>query len=114
MIQIYGIPTCNTCKKACQWLDTNGINYDFVNTKEYPPSPAMIQDWVETLGFKPMRNTSGQSYRALGEIKESWTAPEWITAFTQDAMLLKRPLIVKDGQAIAVGFKQEALSSLLK
>jgi arsenate reductase (glutaredoxin) len=112
-LQVYGIPTCNTCKKACQWLDTNGIEYDFINTKEQPPSQAMIQGWIETLGCKPMRNTSGQSYRALGETKASWTEAQWLKAFAEDAMLLKRPLFVKDGQAIAVGFKADALSSIL-
>ncbi len=65
----------------------------------------MIQTWAATLGTKPMRNTSGQSYRALGEAKNSWTEEQWIDAFAQDAMLLKRPLFVKDGKAIMVGFK---------
>ncbi|WP_239651698.1 ArsC/Spx/MgsR family protein [Neosynechococcus sphagnicola] len=52
-----------------------------------------------------MRNTSGQSYRALGSEKDSWTDEEWIAAFAQDAMLLKRPLFVKDGKAVLVGFR---------
>jgi arsenate reductase len=108
-IQIYGIPTCNTCKKALKWLDDNGIAYEFINTKEQPPSRDMIQQWVNCLGSKPMRNTSGQSYRALGETKNTWTDSQWVEAFAQDAMLLKRPLFVKDGTAVSVGFKDETL-----
>ena len=52
-----------------------------------------------------MRNTSGQSYRALGELRNNWTNKEWIEAFAEDAMLLKRPLFVKDGMAVLVGFR---------
>lgn len=104
-LQLYGIPTCNTCKKAMQWLNHHGIAYEFINTKEHPPTRKTIEEWVHTLGSKPMRNTSGQSYRALGDEKQTWTDDQWIDAFAQDAMLLKRPLFVKEGQAIMVGFK---------
>ncbi|MBD2111969.1 MULTISPECIES: Spx/MgsR family RNA polymerase-binding regulatory protein [Cyanophyceae] len=104
-LTVYGIPTCSTCKKALQWLDSHAIAYDFINTKEHPPSRASIAAWVDSLGSKPMRNTSGQSYRALGDEKQTWGDPEWVNAFTDDAMLLKRPLFVKDGQAVLVGFR---------
>jgi arsenate reductase (glutaredoxin) len=112
-LQVYGIPTCGTCKKAFQWLATNEILYEFVNTKENPPTRDKIQAWVQALGAKPMRNTSGQSYRLLGEEKQTWTDDQWIEAFAQDAMLLKRPLFVKEGKAIAVGFKDGAIAQLL-
>jgi arsenate reductase (glutaredoxin) len=104
-IQVYGIPTCGTCKKALQWLDARSISYEFINTKEQPPTHAQIASWVEVLGERPMRNTSGQSYRALDETKDTWTASQWVTAFSDDVMLLKRPLFVKAGVAIAVGFR---------
>jgi arsenate reductase (glutaredoxin) len=104
-LTIYGIPTCSTCKKALQWLDSRSIAYEFVNTKQAPPTRAMVAAWVEALGNKALRNTSGQSYRALGDQKHTWGDPEWIDAFSQDAMLLKRPLFVKDGSAVLVGFR---------
>ncbi|TVP60079.1 MAG: Spx/MgsR family RNA polymerase-binding regulatory protein [Nodularia sp. (in: Bacteria)] len=108
-LQVYGIPNCGTCKKAFTWLQDNSIDYEFINTKETPPTRDMIQNWVKSLGFAPMRNTSGQSYRALGEEKKTWTDEQWIDAFAQDAMLLKRPLFVKDGTAILVGFRDEKI-----
>lgn len=104
-IQVYGIPNCGTCKKAIKWLTENNIDYEFINTKDYPPDRQMLTSWVAALGNKPMRNTSGKSYRAIGEEKKAWTDEQWIEAFAQDAMLLKRPLFVKDGQAVLVGFR---------
>lgn len=106
-IQVYGIPNCGTCKKAFKWLEDNSVDYEFINTKENQPTREMIQKWVESLGSKPMRNTSGQSYRALGDEKNSWSDQQWIEAFTKDAMLLKRPLFVKDGTAVLVGFRDK-------
>ena len=106
-LQVYGIPNCGTCKKAFSWLDSNGVTYEFIDTKEIPPAQVVIQSWVETLGSKPMRNTSGQSYRSLGTTKDDWTEAQWVDAFAKDAMLLKRPLFVKDGTAVMVGFKDK-------
>jgi arsenate reductase (glutaredoxin) len=104
-LQVYGIPNCGTCKKALTWLVGNRIEHEFINTRETEISQETIASWVQSLGNKPMRNTSGQSYRALGTEKDSWDDDRWITAFTQDTMLLKRPLFVKDGTAVAVGFR---------
>jgi arsenate reductase (glutaredoxin) len=104
-IKVYGIPNCGTCKKAIAWLEDNQLEYELINTKDHPPNKKMITSWVKALGSKAMRNTSGQSYRALGEERNNFSDQQWIDAFAQDAMLLKRPLFTKDNQAVLVGFK---------
>lgn len=104
-IKVYGIPNCGTCKKAIAWLQDHNVNFEFINTKDHPPQQKAIALWVKALGNKPMRNTSGKSYRELGEAKKTWTDEQWIEAFSKDAMLLKRPLITQDEQAVLVGFK---------
>lgn len=106
-IQVYGIPNCGTCKKAFKWLGDRGVDYEFIDTKENPPTQKTLQSWVKALGAKPMRNTSGQAYRALGDQKQSWTDEQWVEAFANNAMLLKRPLFVKDGTAVLVGFREK-------
>jgi arsenate reductase (glutaredoxin) len=115
MLEVYGIPTCSTCQKALKWLDAQAIPYQFINTKESAPTLAQITQWVETLGSKPLRNTSGISYRALGVSKDTWEDTDWIKAFAADAMLLKRPLFVQGGTAIYTGFRDpEALLASMK
>lgn len=104
-LQVYGIPNCGTCKKAFSWLEAKSIEYEFIDTKAVQPTRDMIQDWVDALGSRPMRNTSGQSYRALGEAKKEWSDDQWVDAFAKDVMLLKRPLFVKDDKAVLVGFR---------
>ena len=104
-LKVYGIPNCGTCKKAIAWLKENKVDYEFINTKDNPPDEQAISSWVAALGNKPMRNTSGKSYRAIGEAKKSWTDKQWIKAFSEDAMLLKRPLFVKGDRPVLVGFR---------
>ncbi len=104
-IQVYGIPNCGSCKKAIAWLKDHNIEYEFINTKDNPPDKTTITNWVKALGSKPMRNTSGKSYRALGEERNTFSDQQWIDAFTSDAMLLKRPLFTKNNQAVLVGFR---------
>ena len=74
----------------------------------------MLENWVVALGNQPLRNTSGQSYRALGEAKQTWTDPDWVKAFANDAMLIKRPVFVKDDRPVLAGFKDDRLRAALE
>ena len=102
---VYGIPTCNSCKKALKWLDDHNEEYTWINTRERGPTSEDISGWITDIGNKPLRNTSGGSYRAIGEEKKTWNDSQWILAFSKDPMLLKRPLFVRDGKALFTGFR---------
>ena len=104
---VYGIPTCGTCQKALAWLDHQGAIYDIINTNLYPPSRDTLEGWVQHLGVKPLLNTSGRVYRSLPATKQTWTEAQWIEALVADGMLLKRPLFVRDGEAVMVGFRPQ-------
>ena len=104
-LNVYGIPTCNSCKKARKWLTDNGIEHNWINTRQNPPSKDQVTSWIADIGNRVMRNTSGGSYRALGEEKKSWTDAQWADAFAADAMLLKRPLFERSGTALMTGFR---------
>lgn len=101
---VYGIPSCGTVKKARAWLDGRGAEHTFVDLRATPPSEAKVAGWVMALGARALRNTSGQSFRALGPERDDWDDARWIAAFVADPMLLKRPVIERDGAAVKVGF----------
>lgn len=102
---LYGISTCDSCRKAKKWFDAQEIEYIWVDTRKNPPTRTQITRWVTTLGNKVMRNTSGGAYRALGEEKKTWDDNQWIDAFSADPMLLKRPLIERNDAALLTGFR---------
>lgn len=65
----------------------------------------MVCPFLEGMHFNIQHFCSGQSYRSLDRVKDTWQDAEWVAAFSDDVMLLKRPIFVKDGIAISVGFR---------
>lgn len=112
MVTVYGIPTCGTVKKARAWLDARGVAHAWVDLRSAPPAPSQVAAWMKAFGAAPMRNTSGGSYRALGPEKATWTDAQWLAAFQADPMLLKRPIVEKDGAPVAVGFDEERYGAI--
>ena len=113
-IKVYGIPTCGTVKKARKWLDANGVDYEWVDFRDTAPAAAQLQRWVAAFGSRPMRNTSGGAYRALGPEKKTWGDAEWLPEFKKDVMLLKRPVVEIDGEPALLGFKEPDYEAKLR
>lgn len=114
-LTVYGIPTCGTVKKARTWLDAHDLTHAWVDFRSTPPSAEKVARWVDALGAKAMRNTSGKAYRSLPDEKKTWSDAEWTARFAADPMLIKRPIIERDGEAVKVGFRgsdDELLSQL--
>jgi arsenate reductase (glutaredoxin) len=104
-IKLYGIASCGTVKKAKKWLEARGIDYEWCDFRKTPPSGTQVAQWTASFGATKMRNTSGGAYRALGDEKKSWDDERWTAAFTADSMLIKRPIIERDGVPVMVGFR---------
>ncbi len=100
---------CSTCKKALAWLKAKGVEVDVRPIVDQPPTPAELKRWIPASGL-PVRkwlNTSGLSYRALGKAKVDAASDETLQQWlAKDGKLVKRPVLVKDGQVL-VGFREE-------
>lgn len=110
MYTLYWYPKCGTCKKANAWLKNHQVNFETWDMIENPPKPEELSQWLTESGL-PLRrffNTSGQKYRQLG-LKDqvaTFTQEEACKLLSEDGMLIKRPLLVKDGHFVAIGFKE--------
>jgi arsenate reductase (glutaredoxin) len=102
-ITVYGIKNCDSVKKARKWLDTNGHEHAFVDFRADPQPPEKVAAWVSELGAKALKNTSGGSYRALPPEKKQWDDQRWAAQMAADPMLIKRPVIEREGVAVHVG-----------
>jgi arsenate reductase len=102
---VFGIATCGTVRKARAWLDAQGIAHRFVDLREEPPSRERVEGWARAFGVAAMKNTSGGSYRALGPEKDGWSDARWVDAFVSDPMLIRRPVIERDGEPAQVGWR---------
>ena len=108
-------PKCSTCKKAKKWLDERGIAYDERHIVEDNPTADELRQWHQMSGL-PLRrffNTSGMLYRDMG-LKDklpSMTDDEMYELLASNGMLVKRPLLVLDGNVL-VGFKESEWESV--
>ena len=105
----YGHPRCTTSKAAEKELNTLGIDSRFIDLTQEAPSPAQLETWMAEGNWpiKAFFNTSGMKYRELG-LKDkvpSMTAEEAAQLLATDGMLIKRPLLVKDGKLLQIGYR---------
>ncbi|MCR5601680.1 MAG: Spx/MgsR family RNA polymerase-binding regulatory protein [Ruminococcus sp.] len=110
-------PKCTTCKKAKKWLDDNGIAYELRDIKENNPSYEELKTWYADSGLPLKRffNTSGLLYKSM-ELKDKLpelSDEEQLRLLATDGMLVKRPLLIKNGKVI-VGFKEKEYEELFK
>ncbi len=117
MITFVCYPKCTTCQKAQKWLDEKKIPYTLRHIKEENPTLAELKSWHEASGLplKKFFNTSGLLYKSL-ELKDKLPAmseEEQYALLATDGMLVKRPLLIKDG-SVLVGFRQQEWEALLK
>jgi arsenate reductase len=113
-IVLWGIPTCETVKKARAALDAARIPFVDRDLRRDPPKAADIDAAIAAFGAKALRNTSGASFRGLPAEKDAWTDAQWHAAFLRDPMLIKRPVFVRDGAVVGVGFRDDAVLAHLR
>lgn len=109
-------PKCSTCKKARTWLDAHQIEYTQRHIVEQNPSYEELKEWHARSGLPLKRffNTSGMRYKELG-LKDKlpeMSEEEQLHLLATDGMLVKRPLVVCDGQVL-IGFREAQWSESL-
>ncbi len=102
-------PKCSTCKKAKAWLETNGVAFDDRHIVEQNPTAAELKGWWQQSGLplKKFFNTSGLLYKSLG-LKDklpTMTEEEQLRLLASDGMLVKRPLVIREGMVLT-GFRE--------
>lgn len=109
-------PKCTTCKKAQNWLDSKGIDYDLRDIKAENPTYEELKEWYEKSGLplKKFFNTSGMIYRSM-DLKnklDAMTDEEKLRLLATDGMLVKRPILIA-GDKVFVGFKESEWETAL-
>lgn len=113
MIALYGIPNCDTVKKARTWLDANGMAYTFHDYKKEGADPARLAKWADAVGWEPLLNRAGTTFRKLDEAdRADIDAAKALALMAAHPSLIKRPVVEYRG-GLLVGFKPEAWASAL-
>ncbi|TAL65872.1 MAG: Spx/MgsR family RNA polymerase-binding regulatory protein [Legionella sp.] len=109
MITMFAIPNCETVKKARSFLEKKKIAYEFTDFKKSPPTKTQIKEWGEYLGELPV-NKKGLTYRKYKDTYEALPNSEKINFIIANPSIIKRPILVKNGKTIAIGFDENQWS----
>ena len=105
-IQLYGIPNCDTVKKARKWLEARGTAYDFHDYKKEGADPARLGSWIADRGVDVVLNRRGTTFRQLSDAdKADIDAAKAVRLLAANPSMIKRP-VVEHGGGVLVGFNE--------
>ena len=105
MVILYGIPNCDTVKKARTWLTDRGIAYDFHDYKKSGIDHAHIETWADALAWEQLLNRAGTTFRQLPDAdKADIDRTKAIELMLAHPSTIKRPVVEHPGGQL-VGFK---------
>ena len=106
MTILYGIPNCDTVKRARDWLTSRGVAYEFHDFKKQGVPADHLAAWVKSAGWERVLNRKGTTWRKLPEAQQASVA-DAATAqavMREQASVIKRPVVEWDDGGITVGF----------
>jgi len=114
MITMYGIPNCDTIKKAKKWLEANGIDYEFHDYKKKSISKVKLKDWCKKADWEILLNRRGTTWRKLDEdTKAGINKASAIDIMAENTSIIKRP-VLETGDDILIGFSEDTYKEALK
>ena len=114
-MKLYGIPNCNTVKKARHWLDQHGIAYEFHDFKKQGVSTELIRGWLAQQPWEKLVNRAGMTWRGLDEAAKAAVRDDAsaLALMLEKTSVIKRPVLVQDDRILHLGFDEAAYRNLL-
>ena len=114
-LRFYAYKNCDTCRKARNYLDRKGIEYELIPIREQPPTKAELEAMLANYdgNTRKLFNTSGGDYKAMNmkEKLSNITDAEAINLLSKNGNLIKRPFAIKAKTGV-VGFNESAWGDL--
>ena len=116
MYIVYGIPNCNTVKKAITWLQEHKISYEFHHYKKKGISSAKLSEWSKQVGWEILLNRKGTTWKQLDQSLQNSIKSEKsaVSLLIEKTSAIKRPLIEKNGKVVVIGFEEGLYKRLFK
>lgn len=112
-MKLYGIPNCDTVKKARTWLDAHGVAYQFHDYKKAGIDEGTLRSWADELGWERVLNRAGTTFRKLPEeAKAGLDSDKAITLMLAQPSMIKRPILDIGSRRIA-GFRPDTYEEAL-
>ena len=112
---LYGIPNCDTTKKAIAWLNKKKIGFSFHDYKQSGISKQKLDEWCSKAGLETIFNKRSTTWRELpgAEQKKATDQPSAIKLMMDHTSIIKRP-VIENGNDLVVGFKEAEFMKAFK
>lgn len=107
-MKLYGIPNCNTVKKAREWLQSNNIAYEFHDFKKQSIDTSTLNIWLQQYPWEKLVNRAGMTWRNLSDAEKAVIVDNAsaITLMQNKTSVIKRPVLVENDVILALGFDE--------
>ena len=109
--KMYGIPNCDTVKKARTALEKKKIDYDFIDFKKTPPTADDLKRWEKAFGELPA-NKKGPTFRKIKEQFEKATPKQQLELLLENTSAIKRPILENGSKIVCFGFDEDVYKKL--
>ncbi len=120
-LKLYGIPNCNTVKKARDWLAEHDIAVEFHDFKKHGLHGDTAQNWLKQRDWSELINRKGMTWRGLSDEQKQQVidSSSALTLMLEKTSVIKRPLLEQnmleqDGKLLAVGFDASTYEDIFK
>ncbi|MDY7578670.1 ArsC family reductase [Herbaspirillum sp. RTI4] len=112
---LYGIPNCDTVKKARTWLDAHELVFTFHDFKKAGLDAAQVALWLKEVPWDTLVNRKGTTWRALSPERQASIvdAATALPLILENPSIVKRPVLYFDGHT-HVGFSAERYQHIFK
>jgi arsenate reductase len=111
-LQLYGIPNCDTVKKARTWLESHGLPHEFHDYKKSGITRVKLDAWVKAAGWEVLLNRAGTTFRKLPDAaKADMDQRKAIELMLAQPSMIKRPVLER-GAILLIGFSPEKYARL--
>jgi Spx/MgsR family transcriptional regulator len=113
MLTIYGIKSCDTCRRARKFLDEHNIEFRFHDLREDGLDIQMLERWSDRIGWQKLLNKQSLAWRKIPEVdRNDMTRDKALAAMIDRPTLVKRPVLEAD-KFIAVGFSEKRFGDFI-
>jgi arsenate reductase len=113
MLTVYGIKSCDTCRRARKYLDEHNIEFRFHDLREDGLNIQMLERWADRLSWEKLLNRQSLTWRKIPEVdRNDMTRDKALAAMIDSPTLVKRPVLEAD-RFIAVGFSEKRFGDFI-
>ena len=113
-MKVFGLKTCDTCRKVRKKLDAAKVAYEFHDVREDGVTKAQISRWAKKAGWEKMLNKSSTTWRALPDAdKMGLGEAKAVALMAAHPTLMKRPIIERGDTEVFVGWSKEVEAAVI-